>query len=236
MDLESSRQDAALTIEVGIEGKARPTQNSFSDTRSKNEMKSRTQGSPLEFHPLTTERWTHFQSLFGEHGACGGCWCMWWRLTNREFEAQKGETNRRAMRKIVRAGHVPGILAYCDGQPVGWCSVAPRAEFPRLLRSRILRPVDDQPVWSVVCLFVNRTHRRTGIATHLLRAAVLHVRTKGGSIVEGYAVEPKNGNIPDAFAYHGLAASYRHAGFAEVVRRSQTRPIMRYLIRRPPTR
>ena len=236
MDLESAGQVAALTAQLGIKGTALSTQNNLSDMRSRNGMKSQTQRSSLEFHPLTADRWAHFEELFGERGACGGCWCMWWRLSSREFEAQKGESNRRAMRKIVRAGHVPGILAYRDGHPVGCCSVAPRSEFPRLLRSRILRPVDDKPAWSVVCLFVGRTHRRAGIGTHLLRAAIEHVRTQGGNIVEGYAVEPKSGDLPDAFAYHGLATSYRHAGFREAARRSRTRPIMRYTIRKPPTR
>ena len=101
---------------------------------------------PWEFHPLTPERWADFEKLFGKCGAGGCCWCMWWRLPKREFDAQKGEGNRRAMKAIVDSGLVPGILAYHEGQPVGWCSVAPREEFPRLERSRILKPVDNQPV------------------------------------------------------------------------------------------
>jgi GNAT superfamily N-acetyltransferase len=157
---------------------------------------------------------------------------MWWRLSNREFEAQKGEANRKAMRAIVNARRVPGILAYDKEQPVGWCAVAPRDEFPRLERSRILQPVDDKPVWSVVCLFVEKGYRHRGVATRLLRAAVEHVRKRGGKIVEGYAVEPRSGRLPDAFAYHGLAKNYMKAGFKEVARRSETRPIMRYTIRR----
>lgn len=187
-------------------------------------------GESLEFHTLTRERWADFEELFGERGAAGGCWCMWWRLTKRQFEAQKGEGNRRAMKAIVDAGRVPGILAYHKGQPVGWCSVAPRGEFPRLERSRILEPVDEKPVWSVVCFFVAKPYRRRGVAAGLLRAAVEYVRSRGGRIVEGYAVEPTKGKTPDLFAYHGLAAMFRSAGFKEVARRSETRPIMRYVI------
>ena len=204
--------------------KMRPVKSRSRETGSKSPA--------LQFHPLTPQRWPDFESLFGERGACGGCWCMWWRLTSREFEAQKGEANRKAMKRIVEARHVPGILAYHKKQPVGWCAVAPRDEFPRLERSRILRPVDDKPVWSVVCLFVEKGYRNRGVATRLLRAAVDHVRRKGGKIVEGYAVEPRRGRLPDAFAYHGPAESYRQAGFKEVARRSETRPIMRYTIRR----
>ena len=184
----------------------------------------------LEFRKLTPSRWTDFEDLFGSRGACGGCWCMWWRLTQRAFEAQKGARNRRAMKRLVEAGPAPGILAYHRKEPVGWCAVAPREEFPRLDRSRILRPLDDKPVWSVVCLFVRKDHRRQGVSARLLKAAVDHVRKQGGQIVEGYAVEPKRGKTPDVFAYHGLADAYRAVGFKEVARRSPTRPIMRYRI------
>ena len=186
--------------------------------------------SSWEFHRLTTERWADFEELFGERGATGGCWCMWWRLTGREFDAQKGAGNRRAMKAIVDSGHVPGILAYHEGHPVGWCSVAPREEFPRLERSRILKPVDDEPVWSVVCFFIAKSYRRRGVARRLLKAALDYVRDCGGGIVEGYPVEPKKGGTPDLFAFHGLASMFRSAGFKEVARRSETRPIMRYVI------
>ncbi len=185
-------------------------------------------GSPrLEVRPLTADRWEEFERLFGPRGACGGCWCMWFRLTRREFDAGKGEGNRRAMAELVAAGRVPGILAYDGDEPVGWCSVAPRQEFSRLERSRILAKVDDETVWSVVCLFVPREHRGRGVARRLLEAAVEHVRASEGRIVEGYAVEPKQGRMPDAFAYHGPAAAFLAAGFTEVARRSPTRPIMR---------
>jgi GNAT superfamily N-acetyltransferase len=191
-----------------------------------------------EFHRLTPERWADFEELFGKHGAAGGCWCMWWRLTGKEFDAQKGEGNRMAMKAIVDAGRVPGILAYHEGHPVGWCSVAPREEFPRLERSlrlaqgqaRILKPVDDEPVWSVVCFFIVKSYRRRGVAGRLLKAALDYVRESGGRVVEGYPVEPEKSGIPDLFAYHGLASMFRRAGFKELARRSETRPIMRYVI------
>jgi GNAT superfamily N-acetyltransferase len=184
----------------------------------------------LEFHPLTPDRWRDLKDLFGERGAAGGCWCMWWRLTKKEFDAGKGEGNRKAMKAIVEEGRVPGILAYHRRRPVGWCSVAPRNEFPRLERSRILKPVDAQPVWSVVCFFIAKPYRRKGVAAALLEAAVKYVGSRGGKIVEGYALEPKKGTSPDVFAYHGPAALFRSVGFREVARRSETRPIMRYVI------
>ena len=184
-----------------------------------------------EFHPVTAERWNDFERLFGPRGACAGCWCMWWRQSAKQFEANKGENNRKAMRKIVDSGTVPGIMAYVGGEPAGWCSVAPRADFPRLENSRILKPVDDAEVWSIVCLFVDRQHRNTGLAVALLEAAVVYVRSRGGKIVEGFAVEPRKGRMPDTFAFHGPAAAYLKAGFKEVLRRSETRPIVRRMIR-----
>lgn len=190
----------------------------------------RTQELSLEFYPLTVERWADFEELFGDRGACGGCWCMWWRLKQREFDAQKGEQNRKAMKKIVASGRTPGIVAYNEGRAVGWCSVAPREEFSRLERSRILKPIDDEPVWSVVCLFVAKNYRRRGISKLLLTAAVDYVRNRGGKIVEGYAIEPRKDRMPDLFAYHGLASVFREAGFTEIARRSETRPIMRLVI------
>jgi len=185
-------------------------------------------GSDLEFRPLTPERWDDFVSLFGSRGACGGCWCMWWRLTHKEFEAGKGATNKKRMKRIVDSGRVPGILAYLGGEAVGWCSVAPREDFPRLERSRILKRIDDLPVWSIVCLFISKEHRRRGISIAILEAAVDYAADRGAAIVEGYAVEPRKKAIPDAFAYHGLASAFRRVGFEEVARRSETRPIMRY--------
>jgi GNAT superfamily N-acetyltransferase len=180
------------------------------------------------FHPLTPERWTDFEKLFGPRGACGGCWCMYWRLPRTQYEEQHGELNRRNIKALVDSGNIPGILAYSGNEPVGWCSIAPREEFPTLGRSRILKPVDDQPVWSIVCFFVARGQRRKGLTVQLLKAAVEYARENGARIIEGYPVEPKDGKAPDVFVYTGLFSAFKQAGFTEVLRRSATRPIMRF--------
>ena len=184
----------------------------------------------LEFHSLTPERWGDLEKLFGQHGACGGCWCMWWRLPRSEFMRNRGERNKEAFKNIVDSGKVPGILAYMKDEPVGWCAVAPRETFPKLERSRILKRIDEKPVWSVVCFFVAKPFRRKGISAKLLKAAVNYATEQGAKIVEGYPVEPKKGRTPDAFAYTGLASAFLNVGFVEVIRRSETRPIMRYMI------
>lgn len=151
---------------------------------------------------------------------------MWWRLGAAEFARSRGAVNRRAFHRIVSEGPAPGILAY-DGQtPVGWCAVAPREQYPRLEKSRVLRRVDDRPVWSVTCLFIARTHRRRGVSAALLEAAARHVARHGGEIVEGYPFDPRSDSVPAAFVWTGLTPAFRKAGFREVARRSKSRPIM----------
>jgi GNAT superfamily N-acetyltransferase len=152
---------------------------------------------------------------------------MWWRLKRSEWEQKKGAANKRAFKRIVRSGEVPGILAYEGRDPVGWCCVAPRETFAALERSRTLKRVDEEPVWSVTCFFIPRAHRNRGVASGLLRAAAEYARKKGAKILEGYPVEPRKGKMPDAFAWTGTASIFSRAGFKEVARRSRTRPIVR---------
>jgi len=180
----------------------------------------------LRFHPLTPDRLPDLELLFGPRGACAGCWCLFWKQTRPEYEEGKGAANRAAMRRQVRDGVVPGVLAYDAEGPVGWCAVEPRAAFTRLSRSRTLAPVDDAPVWSVPCFFVARRARGTGLTAALLAAAARHARRAGATILEGYPVEPR-GESADAWLYTGIASTFRRAGFEEVARRSATRPVMR---------
>jgi GNAT superfamily N-acetyltransferase len=137
------------------------------------------------------------------------------------------------MRALVDEGRVPGILAYAEGRAVGWCSVAPREEFSGLARSRILKSVDETPVWSIVCFFVAKDHRRQGVTIGLIRAAVDYARKRGAEAVEAYPVEPRAGKMQDAFAFTGLASAFLRAGFSKVLRRSETRPIMRFVCVKP---
>lgn len=182
----------------------------------------------LRFEPLTVERWCDLEGLFGERGACGGCWCMSWRLHRAQYEKQKGRGNKAAFKKIVATGPAPGVIAYADTEPVGWCAVAPREVHARLENSRVLARVDNQPVWSVTCFFVKKPFRRAGVSVQLLKAAVAHSVALGARIVEGYPVEPRNNPMPDVFAFTGIASAFRRGGFKEVARRSAGRPVMRF--------
>ena len=186
----------------------------------------------LSFHPLTQKLWRDFELLFGVHGACGGCWCMYWKLRGKEFSENTGNAARQMQKAIVDSKIVPGLLAYADGYPIGWIAVEPRSAYPKLAHSRILKPVDDQEVWSITCFFVEKNHRRMGITVGLLKAAVDYVKTQGGKIVEGYPVDTTQ-NQADAFVYTGTASAFKQAGFVEVARNSPTRPIFRFVIPSP---
>jgi GNAT superfamily N-acetyltransferase len=182
----------------------------------------------LKFKPLAEGTWNDFAELFGEKGACAGCWCMFWRIPRKVFDSNKSADNKRLMKKLVAGGGSTGIIAFDGDKPVGWCSFAPRGEYTRLGGSRILKPVDDKEVWSVSCFFIERAYRGKGVATSLLSAAVKDAKKRGAKILEGYPVEPKEDKkYPPAFAWHGVPAIFKSAGFREVARRSPTRPIMR---------
>jgi GNAT superfamily N-acetyltransferase len=155
---------------------------------------------------------------------------MFRRLKRAEFEKQKGEGNKKAMRAIVDSETVPGLLAYSREEPIAWCSVGPREHYPGLERSRILQPIDDKSVWSVVCFFVKREYRKKGLTVKFLHAAIDYVRQNGGKIIEAYPIQPKKETMPSVFAWPGLASAFKQVNFIECIRRSETRPIMRYYI------
>jgi GNAT superfamily N-acetyltransferase len=157
---------------------------------------------------------------------------MWWRLKRSDFERQKGSANKLSMRSLVASGEIPGILAYVEGGPIGWCAIAPRESYSVLERSRVLKRIDDEPVWSVTCLFVKKERRNQNVSVELLRAAIEYVKERHGMIVEGYPVEPRTARMPDAFAWTGLVSAFKQAGFVECARASQTRPIMRFRIKK----
>jgi GNAT superfamily N-acetyltransferase len=166
-------------------------------------------------------------ALFGAKGACGGCWCQAMRLPARDYEAGKGRTNRERLRRRIVAGPPPGLVGYLADRPVAWIALGPRSEFRRLETSRVLAPIDAQPVWSIACLVIAKDQRRRGLSSQLIRMATAWAHAQGAAIVEGYPVEP-GAALADAFAWTGIASAFRKAGFGECARRSPTRPIFRH--------
>jgi GNAT superfamily N-acetyltransferase len=156
---------------------------------------------------------------------------MWWRSTRKEFEQRGNEGNKAVMKAIVDSGQPTGILAYQGDVPVGWCSIAPRETYGSVERSHILRRIDDQPVWSLVCMFVARANRNHGVAEALVRAAIDHVDKNGGKIVEAYPTIPKQEKLPPISSFMGVPQLFQRVGFEEVARPSKSRMIMRYLIK-----
>ncbi|MEN6571174.1 MAG: GNAT family N-acetyltransferase [Anaerolineaceae bacterium] len=179
----------------------------------------------IEIHPLTPERWADFETVFGPNGAWAKCWCMWWRMSNKEFTTAKGEERHDAMRSVVQAGKEPGLIAYADGVPAGWAAVAPRADYPRLQTSKNLAPVDDQPVWSIPCFFIHRNYRRQHLMERLIEAACEYARDHGARILEAYPLDVEEKTRPSN-VYTGVTVAFERAGF-EVAARREYRPVMR---------
>jgi GNAT superfamily N-acetyltransferase len=182
----------------------------------------------LEIHPLTRDRWDDLVTVFDRPGDPKGCWCMFYRVRGRDFERRWGRGNREDFRAVVEDGPPPGLLAYHDGAPVGWCAVAPRDAYRRILNSRVLKPVDEDPgVWSIVCFYVVRGERRSGLAAALLEAAVGYAATRGATAVEGYPKDTAGATKHANEMFVGSRSMFADAGFEEVARRSPQRPIMR---------
>ena len=184
----------------------------------------------IAIRPVTLAEWPAMQTLFDQPGPHHGCWCMYWRVRRADFQRQYGASLRRAMEELIRAGRVPGLLAYHEGQPVGWCSIAPRDEFPPLDRSPTLKRVDDQPVWSIVCFFITRPYRHRGLLAQLITAALAYARENGARIVEAYPLLPQKAAEQPYEHYMGVQTTFARLGFQEVARRSDRRPIMRFVI------
>jgi GNAT superfamily N-acetyltransferase len=171
----------------------------------------------LDVRELTPALWPDVEKLFGKNGACGGCWCMFWRLPAGQRYAQlKGPALKRRFRAAVAKGEVQGALAFADGEAVGWVTYGPRLTFPRLERSPSLACGDAAQVWSVPCFFIKAGFRRKGIASRLLAHAVERMRALGAPVAEGYPVKPARDGRPLAasFAYTGTVAMFEKAGFA----------------------
>jgi GNAT superfamily N-acetyltransferase len=183
-------------------------------------------GGEIAVRPLTPERWEDLETVFGASGGTDGCWCMWFRQTSDEYRAGRGEANRSAFEAIVRAGTVPGLLAYVDGQPAAWCAVQPREHLKRLSRSRVTKSPDGAGAWAIVCFVTRPEFRGRGLNRALVDAAVAFAAEHSATLVEAFPVDAA-GRVAAASGYHGFASTFREAGFEEVARRTANRPYMR---------
>jgi GNAT superfamily N-acetyltransferase len=186
----------------------------------------------LEVHPLTRERWKDLVELFGRRGAsmARGCYCMYYRKTGGHGGVGVSAKNKKALKSLVDRRYVPGLIGYEDGRPIGWISLSPREDYPRLARSPVMKPVDDKPVWSVVCLFVDREARGQRVSEALLKASIEYARSQGVRLVEAYPVDKEQRSDSD-FMWFGAKRMYDRAGFKEVARRKENRPVVRKALR-----
>lgn len=190
----------------------------------------------LEIRPLGAARVPDLVELFAT-GDPRWCWCMYFRARGRTWANSSGASNRADLERLAERadandGVAPGLVAYRGATAVGWVSLGPREDYERLAFSKVLAPIDERPVWSIVCFVVARRHRRQGVATRLLSAAIDYARQRGATTLEAYPVHESRGKIASSAAYTGTQAMFERAGFSVVALRSwdeasPPRPIVR---------
>jgi GNAT superfamily N-acetyltransferase len=186
----------------------------------------------LTVQPLTPERWPDLEALFNAKGCsvARGCWCMFYRRSGSRGPLPKGTTeaqaNRAALKALVDSGEPPGLIGYHGKVPVGWVSIGPRDDYAKLRRSPVMKPVDDLPVWSIICFVVPSQYRRQGVARSLLAGAIAYAKERGATLLEAYPVDKPDRSSDDAM-WFGAKSMYDAVGFEEVARRKANRPIVR---------
>ena len=191
----------------------------------------------LTIVPLTTARVADLATLFDQGGDPEWCWCTYYRVRGRSWSNSTPTDNRALLggladRAPAEGALAPGLVAYSDGQAVGWVSLGPREDYERLAYSKVLAPIDDRPVWSIICFVVGRQSRGQGIAGALLDAAIDHARASGATTLEAYPTDTDGGRVPSANLFKGTLSMFLRAGFTVVARRqanatSAPRPIVR---------
>jgi len=175
----------------------------------------------LEIAPLEPDRWDDLAGLFEEGGDPKWCWCMYFRLRSKDFAVTGARANRTGLNTLTASAAAadspaPGLIGYRDGRAVGWVSLGPRSDYERLERSTTLRPIDDRPVWSVVCFVVSRSARTEGLARALLDGAIAYARERGAVALEAYPTPTEGARRPAASLYRGTLGMFEAAGFKVV--------------------
>ena len=179
----------------------------------------------LTVRPLTPDLWPALVDLFGEKGACNGCWCMYWRIGN-AYRRAAPEENKAAFEKVVKHGPPPGLPAFKGKVPIAWCLLTPRDTLAWLDRS--WARVNDVPVWSISCFYVRKGYRRQGVTAGLLKEAMKTAKRNGAQVLEAY---PLDADRSPSASGTGYVTTFKNAGFTIVSRRSPARPIMSYDLR-----
>lgn len=173
----------------------------------------------IKLKPLSGSNWNQFELLMGKNGGCGGCWCMTFRLSAKEFTANKFNGNKKRMKEIVEAGRPTGLIATLHQEPLGWIAWAPREDYIKIENSRSFKRIDDKPVWSITCFFIKKEYRRKGFSRALIKMAIEHARKKKIGILEAYPAIPYQDKVPPPFLWTGILSAFLENGF-EIVRLS----------------
>lgn len=182
----------------------------------------------IKVKPISPSLWQDLETLFGEKGACGGCWCMYWRQEKGEdWDRLKGAENKKRFKKLVAAEKAHGAIAYDGGIPIGWISFDRRIDFSKLNRAPSFKCDDAKDVWSIPCFYIKSGYRGKGVATELLNFAVKYLQKVGANIIEGYPVKIKSGKMPAAFAWTGTVAIFKKLGFGPVGKKDGGKQRMR---------
>jgi GNAT superfamily N-acetyltransferase len=189
----------------------------------------------LVVHPLTAQRWPDLEAVFEARGCsmARGCWCMYYRVSGKDTLTRPGETQRSrakgALKALAAQNPPAGLIGYRDGTPVGWIALGPREHFAKLAKSPVMKPIDDQPVWSIVCFVVPSAYRGQGVARELLAGAIAYASRRGVHLLEAYPVDrevaPGEGS-----SWFGSKRMFDEAGFTEAARRKPSRPLVRLVL------
>jgi GNAT superfamily N-acetyltransferase len=183
----------------------------------------------LTFEPVTKANWDKFVALFGNRGACANCWCMFSRLKQAEFKAGKvNDVNKNRMKELIWKDKPVGVIAIYEDKPIAWCAFAPREDYLKLENSRVHKRIDDKPVWSIPCFFIDKNFRRKGISVALLKGVIEYAGKIKIEIIEAYPTIPTVEKLPDSFVWIGLYKSFEQAGFEIVDHKSKSRPMVRF--------
>ncbi|GIL33974.1 N-acetyltransferase [Phycicoccus sp. DTK01] len=169
-----------------------------------------------ETHPVTPDRFEDFADVVNPNRRATHCWCLSHRLRQREIDELGDGSREQAARRLCEREVPPGVVTYRDGVPVGWCNIGARSDIPRLVHSTRIHPVDDVPVWSIVCVVVRGGHRRQGVTAHLIEGAVAWAAEQGAPAVEAHPVDPGERRMDLTMAFVGTRAMFERAGFEEV--------------------
>jgi GNAT superfamily N-acetyltransferase len=184
-------------------------------------------GPKLKFDPLTSANWKVFETLMGEKGGCGNCWCMYFRLTYKNFQENKPDGNKKLMKQLVNKGLPQGLIASLNKEPVGWIAMAPREDYMRIENSRSFKRIDDKPVWSITCFFIKKEFRHNGLSRQLIKGALDFAKKEKIKILEAYPAIPYAPKVPHPFLWVGVLSSFIKNGFSIVRQNIKSRALVR---------